>query len=416
MAFCGLDFGTSNSTIGILQHGQPELVALEGEKKLLRSAIFLDDEILAIHFGERAIEEYIDGAEGRLMTSIKSVLGSSLMEEKTSIFNELRPYSDVLGHFVGHMKEKAERQLGQSIDSVVLGRPVHFNDSDADADQLAEDTLYEIAAAQGFRHIEFQYEPIAAALAYEQSVQRQELALIVDMGGGTSDFTLIKIDPQNDESETKILATAGIHIGGTDFDRLLSYHYLMPHLGLHTQMQAMNGSAIAVPSALYNDLCTWHKINALYGRESWREVQNLLVQAHDKVRIRRLLKVLEHREGHRLLEKVELAKKQLSATTDTELELETLEAGLRIGLTRSGFEGLIAPDLDKVRQLVQQLLRDAGVRPADINAVFFTGGTTQIKRVKADVMALFASAKMIEGDIFGSVGTGLTLDAAQRFA
>lgn len=416
MAFCGLDFGTSNSTVGILRHGQPELVVLEGDKRLLRSAIFLDDEILAIHFGERAIEEYIDGAEGRLMTSIKSVLGSSLMEEKTNIFNELRPYSDVLGHFIGHMKEQAERQLGRSIDSVVLGRPVHFNDSDAEADQLAEETLYDIAAAQGFRHIEFQYEPIAAALAYEQTVQRQELALIVDMGGGTSDFTLIKIDPQNDDSETKILATAGVHIGGTDFDRLLSYHYLMPHLGLHTQMQAMNGSAIDVPSALYNDLCTWHKINTLYSRETRREVQNLLVQAYDKLRIRRLLTVLEQREGHRLLEKVELGKKQLSAQSVTELDLATLEAGLRIELTRPGFEGLIAPDLDRVRLLIQQLLRDAGVRPAEINAVFFTGGTTQIRRVKAEVMALFTQAKMIEGDIFGSVGTGLTLDAAQRFA
>ena len=416
MTFCGLDFGTSNSTVGIAKQQTVEMVTLDGDSKMLRSAIFLDEEENKIQFGETAIDEYIEGVEGRLMTSIKSVLGSSLMDQKTRVFNQMLPFSDVLGYFIKHMKDKAEVSQGKEIDSVILGRPVRFNDRDDDADLLAENTLRDIASQQGFKHIEFQYEPIAAAMAYEQEVQKEELALIVDIGGGTSDFTLIKITPKQSKTPSEILATSGIHIGGTNFDQLLSYHTIMPHLGLHTTMRAMNGADIEVPRSYFSDLSTWHKINFLYARESLINIKSSLATANDKQRISRLLKVLDNREGHRLLERVEIGKKQLSKNNEVKIPLGFIEDQLKVDLLKDNFESIITDDLHRIYNGIDELLVKASVKKQDIDVVFFTGGTTQIGKIKQDIMNTFDQAKMVKGNVFGSVGHGLTLEAIKKFS
>ncbi|CAA6824677.1 MAG: Putative heat shock protein YegD, partial [uncultured Thiotrichaceae bacterium] len=416
MSFCGLDFGTSNSTIGISKQQNIEMVALDGDNSILRSAIFLDEEELQMHFGESAIEHYIEGSEGRLMTSIKSVLGSSLMDQKTRVFNEMKSYSDVLGYFIKHMKNTAETSSGDTIDSVVLGRPVRFNDRDDEADQLAEDTLREIAQQQGFKHIEFQFEPIAAAMAYEQTVEKEELALIVDIGGGTSDFTLIKITPKDAKTPSEILATAGVHIGGTNLDKQLSYNAVMPHLGLHTSMRTISGTDIEIPRSYYSDLCTWHKINLLYARESLIQIKAALNAANDKQRTNRLISVLENRDGHRLLEKVENAKKQLTNQNSSFIPLDFIESQLQVELTKDNFETIIDNDLQNIYQGIEGLVKDAGINNSDVNAVFFTGGTSQIGKIQNDIMSTFKNAKKVTGNTFGSVGHGLVLDAVKRFS
>lgn len=415
MTFCGLDFGTSNSTIGVENNHVIEMATLEGDSKILRSAIFLDDEDKKIYLGENAIHQYIEGAEGRLMTSIKSVLGSSLMDQKTRIFNEMKPFSDVLGYFIKAMKDKAETSSNQVIDSVVLGRPVRFNDRDDKADQVAEDTLRDIAKRQGFKHIEFQYEPIAAAMDYAQAVETEQLALIVDIGGGTSDFTLVKISPNNKHNASKILATAGIHIGGTNFDQRLSYHSVMPSLGLHTSMRVMNGADIEIPNSYFADLSTWHKINHLYAKETLINIKMSLATANNKKLTNRLINVLENRQGHRLIERIEAGKKQLSETDTMTIPLEFIEDNLDVALEKQRFEEIIANDLNKIYQTITTLMSDAQIKAKDVDAVFFTGGTTQIGKIKTDIMAMFNNAKEVKGSVFSSVGYGLTLDASTRF-
>lgn len=416
MSFCGLDFGTSNSTIGINQQQSIHMVPLDGDDIILRSAIFLDEEEEQIHLGESAIEYYIEGTEGRLMTSLKSVLGSSLMDQKTRVFNEMKSFSEVLGYFIKHMKDTAETSTGNAIDSVVLGRPVRFNDRDDKADQLAEDTLREIAHKQGFKHIEFQYEPIAAAMAYEQTVQQEELALIVDIGGGTSDFTLIKISPKNTHNESQILATAGVHIGGTNLDKQVSYDAVMPHLGLRTTMHTISGTDIEIPRSYFSDLCTWHKINLLYARESLIQIKTALNAANDKQLTQRLITVLENRDGHRLLERVEKSKKQLSKQDSSFIALDFIESALQIELSKNDFESIINTDLQNIYKGIENLMHDAGIKHDAVNAVFFTGGTTQISKIQNDIMANFKNAKKVTGNIFDSVGYGLTLDAKKRFS
>ena len=186
---CGLDFGTSNSTIGIVKNNVSQLVPLEADRFIMRSAIFCDAEQKRWVFGQEGINHYLEGGPGRLMMALKSVLGSSLMNDKTFIFNEFVSFSQILGHFIKHLKMKAENAAGQELTQVVLGRPVRFHDTDIKQDKLAQDTMESIARSLGFKDVSFQYEPIAAAMTYETTIKKEQLALIVDMGGGTSDFT-----------------------------------------------------------------------------------------------------------------------------------------------------------------------------------------------------------------------------------
>src|SRR5882757_551400 len=236
MIACGLDFGTSNSAIGVARGDAVALAPLEQGTTLMPSAVFFDYETKGrVLFGTDAIAAYVGQTEGRLMRALKSILGSSLIDEKTSLGDRMVPLAEVVGIFVRQLKRKAEEFAGQEITSVVHGRPVRFVDDDVKADARAQELLEAIARRAGFRDISFVYEPIAAAYHYERTVQSEELVLIADIGGGTSDFSIVRIGPQRRERTDRdrdVLANAGVRVGGTDFDRALNVATVMPLLGL----------------------------------------------------------------------------------------------------------------------------------------------------------------------------------------
>ena len=276
-AFGGIDFGTSNSTVGLIENGRPRLAPLEDGNVTLPSAVFFNFEDNQTYLGRRAISDYTDGAEGRLMRALKSVLGSSLVNEKTRIKARSIAFTDIIGLFIAHLKDRLEAQAGGAVDSVVLGRPVQFVDDDAEADAKAEGELEKAARAQGFQHIAFQFEPIAAALDYEQTVAREELALIIDMGGGTSDFSIVRVSPQRAgaaDRKDDILANRGIHIGGTDFDRLLSVAHVMPRTGLFDAHQGRQAQSARRLFHRPGDLAA-HQ-HALYGQGQERSAADPL--------------------------------------------------------------------------------------------------------------------------------------------
>jgi hypothetical chaperone protein len=191
MSICGLDFGTSNTTLGTIEGQSPVLVALEAQHTTIPSAMFyeLDSAVL---IGRRAIEAYVEGAPGRLMRSLKSVLGTSLIDETTRLGRERISFHDVIAYYLGAVKRRAEQTSGRELREVVHGRPVHFVDNAPDADRKAEQTLRTIARGD---EVTFQFEPIAAALDYERQITSEELALIADIGGGTSDFSIARLGP-----------------------------------------------------------------------------------------------------------------------------------------------------------------------------------------------------------------------------
>ena len=412
---CGLDFGTSNSTVGWSRPGQSALLALEDGKPTLPSVIFFHAEDLHATYGRAAVSDYLNGHEGRLMRSLKSLLGTSLIDEHTELMGQALPFRKLLEQFIGELKRRGEQAAGQTFSRAVLGRPVFFVDDNPKADRLAEKTLQDIAYAVGFKEVAFQFEPIAAAFDYESQISREELVLVVDIGGGTSDFSLVRLSPERaakSDRREDILANGGIHIGGTDFDKYLSLASVMPMLGMGSALI----SGRQMPSAQFFNLATWHTINFAYTRKSWAEIQDMHRHALDKDKLARLMNLVQQRSGHWLALQVEAAKIALSDTDTTTIELGRLEPGQTFTLNRTDFDAAIGHLVTGIETTVQNLLHDAGVSTADIDTVFFTGGSSSVPLLRERISALLPDARRVEGDLFGSIGAGLALDAKRKFS
>jgi len=421
---CGIDFGTSNSTMGWSRVGpgaSPSLLLpLEDGKLTLPSSIFFHAEDFHVSYGRAALADYLEGHEGRLMRSLKSLLGTSMMDGQTEVAGRALPFRDLLALFIGELKRRGEKAAGREFTQAVLGRPVFFVDDDAEADQRAQRTLEEVARKAGLQDVVFQYEPIAAAFDYESQITREELVLVVDIGGGTSDFALIRVGPkraQRADRRDDILASGGVHIGGTDFDRAVSLASVMPVLGLGSLLK----SGLEIPSGLYFNLATWHTINLAYTRKALADVGDLQREAVDGAKVARLQSVVQERAGHWLAMQVEQAKIALSGAQATQISLDRIESASATGvddvltLRRDDLDAAIRAQVVLVAQTVAKLLRDAGVQPAGIDTVFFTGGSSGVPLLRQQIQALMPGARCVEGDLFGSIGAGLALDARRKF-
>lgn len=410
----GLDFGTSNSTVGHGTAGQYRLCPLEGDKPTLPSSIFFDYEEHTVRFGRVGIEAYIDGTEGRLLRALKSVLGSSLINETTQVRGRRVAIRDIIGLFMKHLKTTAEAALGGEIDSVVLGRPVRFVDHDDAADAQAEAELVAIAREQGFRHIELQFEPVAAALDYEQSLRHEELALIVDLGGGTSDFAVARLSPDRSRRADRagdILGRSGVHIGGTDFDRLLSIGHVMPELGLNA---LIGPKRLPMPIRLYHDLATWHRIPMLYTAQNLNYLRSIRSTVDRPDLIDRLVDVLTERNGHRLASAVESAKITLSGQGEARVTLP-FKTPADMTLTRDDLARALDREIGEIVRGIDRCLEQAGIGGEQVDSIFLTGGSTAIPIVRSRILAHVPNARPVDGDVFGSVGIGLAIDANRRF-
>lgn len=410
----GLDFGTSNSTAGWWKEAGEPLLALEDGQPTLPSVIFFNAEERRPAFGRQALGEYLDGYEGRLMRSLKSLLGSKLLKSETAVLGSSVPFTEVLGLYLKEIKQRAEQQAGTAFDQVVLGRPVFFVDDDPVADQEAAQTLETVAKKIGFKEVSFQFEPIAAAFDYERTIEREERVLIIDIGGGTSDFSVVRLAPERrsqSDRQQDILATAGVHIGGTDFDKQLNLDAVMPLFGYGGRMK----SDAFMPTHYHLNLATWHTINSLYAKKSQLALKNMRYDVVDPQGIDRLINLLEQRAGHWLSMEVESAKIALSAVDQHSIDLKRIEQGLCATTTRQGFEACIAPLLQRIQTSLMQVLEDAGVTPQSIDTVFFTGGSSSIGALRQAVQQLVPNARVTQGNTFGSIGSGLAIEAQRRY-
>ena len=416
---CGVDFGTSNSTVGYIGPratgtGGSSLLALEDGKATLPSVVFFNADDDEVSYGRAALAGYLAGYDGRLMRSLKSLLGTSLIDGQTEVGGRALPFRMLLSHFIGEVKRRAEHEAGREFTSAVFGRPVFFIDDSASADKLAEDTLAEIARSVGFKDVSFQFEPIAAAFDYESQINSEELVLIADIGGGTSDFSLVRLSPERAlkaERRGDILATGGVHIGGTDFDKYLSLSSVMPLLGYQSLMH--NDSAI--PSSYYFNLATWHTINLAYTKKIWTQLADVVRDAREPGKLARLQRLIEERAGHWLAMKVEEGKIALSDAPTAELQLDRLSPPENLVLQRGDFESAIVHLVGAIDQTVLKLLADAGVKADAVDTVFFTGGSSGVRMLRERIGALLPNARKVEGDLFGSIGAGLALDAVRKY-
>ncbi len=423
---CGVDFGTSNSTVGWHRAGvagQATLLSLEDGKVTLPSVVFFNHDEDEVSYGRSALTAYLAGYEGRLMRSMKSLLGTSLIDGQTEVQGRTLAFRDLLAQYIGELKYRAEQSAQHTFTRAVFGRPVHFIDDDTAADELAQKTLEDIAIAVGFKEVQFQYEPIAAAIDYESRIEREELVLVADIGGGTSDFSLVRLSPERSkhtDRQSDILGNGGVHIGGTDFDKYLSLTQVMPLLGLGGTLT--NGTEM--PSAYYFNLATWHTINLAYTQKIARELKDVYRDVNNqdlRMRLERLLNLVEHRDGHWLALKSEEAKIMLSERDSISLALERLHTkstdslACVLHLKQQGFQLAISHLMDQIESSINKVFSSAGVNAKDVDTVFFTGGSSGVRGLRQRIAAIVPEAKQVEGDLFGSIGAGLGLDAYRRF-
>ncbi|GAB2557822.1 Hsp70 family protein [Spirosoma aerophilum] len=412
---CGIDFGTSNTSVAIDKDGEISLVPVEQDHVTIPSAIFFQRDNNRAFYGRTAVNLFFERQPGRFMRSLKRVLGTSLMKQGTVVNGVSMNFPTIITHFLQHVKDKADAVAGQEIDSVVMGRPVHFLDNDPAADSRAQDELTAIARRIGFKHIAFQFEPIAAAFAHEARLSGEKLAIVADLGGGTSDFTVIRLSNQSihkADRSTDILANTGVRIGGNDFDKELSLAAIMPELGYRSTYGDKN---LEVPLKQYHDLAEWSKVNFLYTTKLIMQTRQILHQSHDKKRYGRLLHVLEHETGHSLLAAAEGAKIALTDQPEHKTHLNFIEDDFFVPIQRDLFEKAIFEDVEKIADSARQCLQDAGVRNEDIDLVILTGGSTEVHAIQTEFKRLFPNAAIADENKLSSVGLGLAYDSRTKF-
>ena len=415
----GIDFGTTNSAVSVSDGGMPRMVQIADNSDTIPTALFFDDTDRHVYIGYDAHNKYREPfSEGRFMRSLKRILGTPTMTTGTQIHGRYTKFEDIIGYFIRHLKEKLDSWVGTSVTDVVMGRPVHFRDNDASGDEAAQKQLEQIARNVGFKNIGFQYEPIAAAFAHEVRLSSEHLALVVDIGGGTSDFTVIRLGASvmsKTDRTDDILANTGVRVGGNDFDYAFAISKFMPIYGLGS-MYHSGDKILPVPNAPYIDLATWSSVNRAYLPNVWNLMRGIQIGAFEPEKISRLMEILQNNLGHANLDYVEQTKIELSVRDTIAQKLSFLSDCPIIDTCVSEFVHAIENDVEKIKQSMQQCLYQAQIKNTDISLVIMTGGSTQIPYVAKTIRDMFPNATLSDSNKMASVGLGLAYDAMRRFA
>ncbi len=424
---CGLDFGTSNSALAISNHGQVNMVDVDPKNsntKYLKSVLYFyrDEEGESIHTGEEAVQEYVlNGSDGRYMQSIKSFLPDATFTE-TTINRKSFSIDELVSIILKDLKTKGENTGNPELDSVVLGRPVVFSENPK-KDKMAEERLRSAAKMAGFKNIEFQLEPIAAALSYEQTLEKDEEQLIFvgDFGGGTSDFTIIRLKGgnANDYDRNKdILSLGGIYIGGNTFDSDLMWEKAAPYLGKEVRVSLpMSSNRLGLSSTITSKLRLWNWIPQLKDPKFVRSVKEFHQFASfcDKRLIENLQTLVEHNLGLNLYRSVEKTKCALSDLDCATLDFNEQGIVINEAVQKEAFEGMIAANVAKIQGSIEETLNRAGLTEDSIDKVFLTGGSSYIPMLRRVFREKFGQEKIKHADAFLSVAYGLGLSAGYMF-
>lgn len=411
MATLGIDFGTSNTAAGVMVAGRPHLISVEPGRTTLPTSVFFDYDRKVTTYGSVANAALIDGREGRFMRALKSVLGTPLMREKRQIAYERLTLIEVVARFLQMIRERAEAETGQTFDVALSGRPVRFHSTDPDRNAQAEVDLREAYMTAGFKDVAFMYEPEAAALA-SGPLDPSALGLIVDIGGGTSDFSVF----ERKGDQTRIIASHGVRVGGTDFDRAISIAEVMPLLGRGAEVRnALGNGRHTAPNAIFNDLATWQKIPFVYTAENRRMAEDFAKLGIDPQPFARLATVLEMELGHDIAFAVEAGKIQINKPdiADTGIDLRVIENSLWARLTKPALGAVLTDHASQIRQCAVETLAMADLAPSQIAKIVFVGGSSLLHVVEHEMRALFPDAALERAEAFTAVADGLAIAASR---
>lgn len=414
----GIDFGTTNSSAAISDGKTVHMVDVENGKDTIPTALFFTEKTNQIFYGREAKSKYTDGdISGRFMRSMKRILGSPTMRDGTVVNGKMTKFDTIIGYFIKYLKQRIDNMAQESVESVVIGRPVHFRDNDPEGDIQAEAELEKIAREAGFKNIAFQYEPIAAAFAHEQKLNSEKLAFVVDIGGGTSDFTVIRLSPERKSKLDRaddVLSNTGVRIGGNDFDKALSMKMFMPYFGLGSEYKS-GSKTLLLANSPFISLSTWSSVNDVYNYKTLNMVRGYTVWGLEPAKTKRLYEIIENRLGHRNLDYVESTKIALSTIPNYAIKLDFLSDTPTIEANRDIFETAIQPYMETIEKSIQECIAGAKIKNTDIELVILTGGSTEIPYVSNKMQTLFPNAAISADNKMASVGLGLAYDAMRRF-
>jgi hypothetical chaperone protein len=419
----GIDFGTTNSSVACADRsGDVQLAKfpyLGGLTDAYRSLLYLQQakergaNTLKSWTGPEAIEQYLSAdTKGRLIQSLKSFLSSRNLHS-TEIFGRRHTIEDLIARILRDLREKAEHQFGTRITSAVVGRPVHFVGAEsAEDDAYAESRLRSAFELAGFESVEFEMEPIAAAHYYESTLDHDELILIGDFGGGTSDFSLVHVGPtvrQRDISDS-IVGNAGVGIAGDAFDAKIIRHLVSPALGADSQMRSL-GKTLTVPGWVYIKLERWHHLSLLRARDVLSMLSGVHAQSLEPEKIAALIHFIKEDLGFHLHRAVQKVKNDLSIAPLATFKFSDGVVDLAAEVERTSFEEWISDELEQIARCVDSLLASSGVLPKDVDMVFLTGGSSFVPAVRKIFETRFGKERIRGGNEFSSVARGLSLKA-----
>jgi len=417
----GLDFGTTNSAIaGCDDAGEVRFARFgAAEVPTFRSVLFFgrdeEDGPVLTAAGPDAIERYLSCEfERRLVQSLKSFLASRLFKS-TNVMGRVCSLEDLIGLLVAPLRDAAAAQLGPIEPPIVVGRPVRFAKADDEEDDRRAVSRLEASLWEaGLPEPIFEYEPVAAAHHYERGLDREELVLIADFGGGTSDFCLLPVGPSwrgRAREPGDILGTAGVAIAGDAFDAKIVRHVVAERLGKGSLHQVFLGNAVPLPNWIYRDLERWHHLSFLKSRKTMGFLHEALEGAQEPEKLEALIHVIENDLGHALYSSVEATKSALSRQDETTFVFHDAPVHIEARVTRGEFEGWIADELEAIEACLQGLLDETGIAPERIDRVFMTGGSSFVPAVRRIFTDRFGEARVRGGEELVSVASGLALRA-----
>lgn len=405
MQTLAIDFGTSNSAVAVARQGRIHRIPIEPGGDTLPTAVFFPADRGAMRIGTAAADALVAGQEGRYMRALKSALGLPLLHESRLIGGRRRTLADITAAFLAEIRDRAEAKTGMVLRRVLSGRPVHFHTRDPRKDAQAEADLRACFQAAGFEDISFMAEPEAAALASHRPGSDAMLGLVVDIGGGTSDFSIFR----STGDQLEIVASHGIRLGGTDFDHAVSMAHAMPLLGLGGQLRRVMGNELLpIPRAPYVDLSTWAKIPFVYTPETLRMAADMARMAVDRAALTRFHAVIEHELGHELAFAVERGKIAANGPSGAGLiAMDEIEPGLGAPVTAASLDAAIAAYRDGLRRAVADTIALAGITPGAIGEVILVGGSSLMRFVMDDIRASLPQARLRTAEVFTAVVDGL---------
>lgn len=411
----GIDFGTTNSSVALARDdGGVEPVRFkttDATTETYRSVLYFEPRSPGIG-GPMAIERYLAADEkGRLIQSLKSFLASRLFTG-TSVFGKQFSLEDLITIMLRDIRVQSETQIGAFEGPIAVGRPIHYSNANGEDDnQFALDRLSRSLTKAGIGPVIFEYEPVAAASFYEKTLDHNELVLIGDFGGGTSDFSLLRLGPSALRDRThRILGTEGVALAGDAFDSRVVHNLISPKLGRGTEYRSLE-KILPMPEWIYTDLSRWHYLSFLKSTETIEMIRGIRSQSLDPERITGLLHIVQNDLGFYLHQSVQSMKVELSAETIGSFVFEDHVVQMNGRVKRSSFEKWIEQDLEKIRECVARLLRVTGIEPQDVDRIFLTGGSSLVPAVRRIFEDLFDTGRISGGSEFTSVAKGLALRA-----